>query len=110
MNAPDDSGHAGLYVATLTPFDAADRLDYGVLRAHVRFLTEAGVPGVCPAGTTGEFLYLSVGEKVRVVAETVAAAGGRMKVIAGVWALTANETALLARAAQEAGADAVFLP
>ncbi len=102
--------YTGLYVATLTPFDANDRIDVGALRSHVKFLVESGVAGVCPAGTTGEFLFLSLGEKVRVVEETVAAAAGRAKVIAGVSALRAHEIALLARGARDAGADAVFLP
>ncbi|HXG23779.1 MAG TPA: dihydrodipicolinate synthase family protein [Chthonomonadales bacterium] len=100
----------GLYVATLTPLDAGNRIDFGVVRAHIDFLAEGGAVGVCPVGTTGEFLYLSVGEKVRLIEETVSATGGRMKVIAGVWALMMREIALLARAAQAAGADAVFLP
>lgn len=100
----------GLYVATLTPLDANNRIDFGVVRAHVDFLAAGGAAGVCPVGTTGEFLYLSIGEKVRLIEETVSAAGGRMKVIAGVWALAAKEVALLARAAQAAGADAAFLP
>jgi len=55
-------------------------------------------------------LYLSVGEKVRLIEETAAAAKGRVRVIAGVWALTPKEIALLGRAAKAAGADAVFLP
>jgi len=99
-----------LYVATLTPFDANGRLDFGVLRAHLAFLADEGAAGVCPVGTTGEFLYLRVGEKVRVIEETVAAAKGRLNVIAGIWALAAKEIAVLGRAAQAAGADAVFLP
>lgn len=104
------SEYTGMYVATLTPFDANDRVDVGALRAHAAFLVESGVAGLCPAGTTGEFLFLSLGEKVRVVEETVAAAAGRVKVIAGVSALRPHEVALLCRGAKEAGADAVFLP
>ena len=100
----------GCYVATLTPFDSSDRLDEGVVRAHTQWLVENGVAGLCPAGTTGEFLYLSEEEKRRVVAATVAAAGGRVPVIAGVWALRPEETAALAMAAQDAGAEGVFLP
>lgn len=100
----------GLYVATLTPFDPQDRLDIGVLRAHIRFLVSHGVKGICPCGTTGEFLYLTLAEKVRIVEEAVRAAEGRAAVIAGCWALRPAEIRLLARAAEDAGADAVFLP
>ena len=88
-------------VATLTPFDASNRLDYGVLRAHTDFLIASGVAGLCPAGTTGEMLYLSVGEKVRLIEETCRAADGRVPVIAGIWALREREVALLGRAARD---------
>jgi len=100
----------GCFVATLTPFDAVDRLDEGVLRAHVEWLVEHGVQGLCPAGTTGEFLYLSLDEKRRIVAETVKAAAGRAPVIAGVWGLRESEILTLAKAAEDAGAQGVFLP
>lgn len=96
-------------VATLTPFDANDRLDLAAVRTHTRFLIENGVSGLCPAGTTGEMLYLSVGEKVRLIEETCAAAGC-VPVVAGVWAHREKEIRLLCRAAQAARASAVFLP
>jgi 4-hydroxy-tetrahydrodipicolinate synthase len=97
-------------VATLTPFDAGDRLDDGVLRAHTEWLIEKGVQGLCPAGTTGEFLYLSMEDKRRIVRETVRAAAGRVPVIAGVWALREDEMLVLTKAAEDAGAQGVFLP
>ncbi len=100
----------GCYVATLTPLDATDRLDEGALRAHVQWLVENGVQGLCPAGTTGEFLYLSLEEKRRIVQETVRAAAGRAPVIAGVWGLRETEMLTLAKAAEDAGAQGVFLP
>jgi 4-hydroxy-tetrahydrodipicolinate synthase len=101
---------SGLLTATLTPFDDSGRVDLGVVRDHSRFLVDAGVDGLCPAGTTGEFLYLTLSEKIRVVEQTVAAATGRVPVVAGVWSLRQAEIDLLARAAEAAGASAVFLP
>ena len=49
-------------------------------------------------------------KSARLSAATVAAAGGRVPVIAGVWALTTGEMQRLARHAAETGADGVFLP
>ena len=100
----------GCYVATLTPFDAMDWLDEDVVRAHAQWLIENGIQGLCPAGTTGEFLYLTGEEKRRLVAATVEAAGGRVPVIAGVWALRMEEIRWLARMVEGNGASAVFLP
>lgn len=101
---------SGCYVATLTPFDAADSLDEGAAHAHAQWLVENGVDGLCTAGTTGEFLYLTEAEKRRLTALTVQAVAGRVPVLAGVWALRPHERADLARAAEDAGAAGVFLP
>ena len=100
----------GCYVATLTPFDGTDRLDTGAVRAHTQWLLENGTEGFCPAGTTGEFLYLTAAEKAALIAATVEAAAGRAPVIAGVWALGEAERIFLTKAAHAAGAAAVFLP
>ena len=103
------SSFSGLYVATLTPFDSAGRVDLSVIKQHVEFLAEAGVDGICPSGTTGEWLYLSVGEKARIIETAAESAAGRMNVMAGVGAIHARQIDLLAKAAESAGADAVFL-
>ena len=100
----------GCYVATLTPFNAANQVDSGVIRAHTQWLLENGVEGLSPAGTTGEFLYLSNEERRAVVRATVEGANGRAPVMAGVWALRVEEAADLARHAENAGAQGVFLP
>lgn len=100
----------GCYVATLTPFDAADRLDVGTAAAHAQWLAENGAEGLCPAGTTGEFLYLTEAEKIALIGATVQAVNGRIPVIAGVWGVRGAEMIRLAKAAEDAGADGVFLP
>jgi 4-hydroxy-tetrahydrodipicolinate synthase len=99
-----------MMVAALTPFDGSDRLNLAAIRAHTRFLVDSGVAGLCPVGTTGEMLYLGVGQKVRLIEETCAAANAEAPVIAGIWALNAKEISLLGRAARAAGATAAFLP
>jgi 4-hydroxy-tetrahydrodipicolinate synthase len=99
----------GMIPATLTPFTRGGAVNVEAIRAHVEFLVDGGIPAVAPAGTTGEFLYLSDDERATVVRETVAASGGRLRVIAGIWALDAEGVGRLARSAEAAGADAVFL-
>lgn len=100
----------GCYVATLTPFDSADRLDVGTAAAHAQWLAENGAEGLCPAGTTGEFLYLTEAEKTALITATVQAVKGRIPVIAGVWGTRTAEMTRLAKAAEDAGAEGVFLP
>ncbi|MBI3910423.1 MAG: dihydrodipicolinate synthase family protein [Armatimonadetes bacterium] len=99
----------GIVVATLTPYEQDGRVDYGLAREHVAWLVEAGISVVAPVGTTGEFLYLSEEEKAALVRAAVAGAGGRARVIAGIWARDPAEVRRLGRAAADAGADAVYL-
>jgi 4-hydroxy-tetrahydrodipicolinate synthase len=105
MNSPIH----GIIAATLTPYDRDGRVDPDLIARHVDFLAAGGIPAAAPAGTTGEFLYLAEEERAEVVRATVEAAAGRLKVIAGIWALEVAGVARLARAAEKAGADAVFL-
>jgi 4-hydroxy-tetrahydrodipicolinate synthase len=99
----------GMTVATLTPYDAQGRVDAGAAREHARWLVEAGIPTLAPAGTTGEALYLDLTEKVTLIRAAVEGAAGRAAVVAGIWALRPAEISELHRAAADAGADAVFL-
>jgi len=99
----------GMIVASLTPYHADGSLNVDAIAAHVEFLIQGGIPAVAPAGTTGEFLYLNEDERETVVRTAVEAANGRLKVIAGIWALDTVGVGRLARAAEAAGADAVFL-
>ena len=100
----------GCYVATLTPFDSDDKVDVGVVREHARWLAENGVEGLCPTGTTGEFLFLADAEKRAVISAAVEGAGGRVPVLAGVWAIRIEAACDLARHAEDSGAQGVFLP
>ena len=100
----------GCYTATLTPFDFSNGVDVGVIKRHVAWQITQGIAGFCPAGTTGEFLYLDESEKTAVIHATVEVVSGQVPVIAGVWAWDAQDRAMLAQTAQAAGADAVFLP
>ncbi len=99
----------GMIAATLTPYGQDGRVDHAVVATHVDYLADAGLPAIAPVGTTGEFLYLSEGERAAIVETAVRAAAGRLKVIAGIWALNAAGVARLAGAAERAGADALFL-
>jgi len=99
----------GMIAATLTPYLPDGSVNLDVIARHVDYLAAGGIPAVAPAGTTGEFLYLSEPERADVVRAAVTASAGRVQVIAGIWALDVEGVGRLARAAESAGADAVFL-
>ncbi len=71
-------------------------------------LIGAGVHGLTPLGSTGEFAYLDFGAKRQVVEATVRAARGRVPVIAGVAATATRDAVAQARAWAEAGADGIL--
>ena len=104
------SSFNGCFVATLTPFDKQDRVDTGVVISHAQWLIDEGIEGLCPTGTTGEFLFLSEAEKSEIIRATVEAAKSRVPVIAGIWGLREEETLRLAKSAEDSGADGLFLP
>src|SRR5438045_8761549 len=76
----------GIIAATLTPYRRDGSPDLEMVGRHVEYLLAGGIPAVAPAGTTGEFLYLSEAERAAVARAAVEAAAGRLKVIAGIWA------------------------
>jgi len=100
---------AGLSVAIITPFDQEGRVDYERLAQQVEFQIDAGTTCVCPVGTTGESPTLSHEEHDQVIAETVRAAAGRIKVMAGTGSNSTEEALRLTRFAQKAGADAALV-
>jgi 4-hydroxy-tetrahydrodipicolinate synthase len=100
----------GVLPALITPFteDGAD-IDADALAAIVDRLIGAGVGGLVPGGSTGEFTTLSDAERREVTEVTVEAAAGRVPVVAGTGALSTHETIELSVHAERAGATAVMV-
>jgi len=100
----------GVLPALITPFseDGSD-VDAGALAAIVDRLVDAGVGGLVPGGSTGEFTTLTNAERRRVVEVAVEAAAGRVPVVAGTGALSTRETVELSLHAERAGATAVMV-
>jgi 4-hydroxy-tetrahydrodipicolinate synthase len=100
----------GVLPALITPFtDDASRIDTGALAAIVDRLIGAGVAGLVPGGSTGEFTTLSHRERRQLVEATVEEAAGRVPVVAGTGALSTRETIELSVHAERAGAAAVMV-
>jgi 4-hydroxy-tetrahydrodipicolinate synthase len=98
----------GVFTALVTPFrDGA--LDERALHDLVELQIGAGVDGLVPCGSTGEAATLSHAEHRRVVEVVVAAARGRVGVLAGTGSNSTAEAIELTRHAKEAGADGALL-
>ncbi|MDB2241265.1 dihydrodipicolinate synthase family protein [Halorubrum ezzemoulense] len=107
-----DLPRAAVSPPIVTPFDADGGVDADALANHVDALVEAGLDGMVPCGTTGEFASLSDGERRTVVEAVVDAADGRVPVIAGAADTAVSRVRDHLSAAAAAGADAglVTLP
>ena len=100
----------GVLPALITPFtDDGTAIDRGALTAIVDRLVDAGVGGLVPGGSTGEFTTLDHAERRELVETTVQAAAGRVPVVAGTGALSTRETVQLSVHAEQAGAAAVMI-
>jgi 4-hydroxy-tetrahydrodipicolinate synthase len=98
----------GVFTALVTPF-RDDAIDEDALNELVERQIAAGVDGLAPCGSTGESATLSHAEHRRVVEIVVAAARGRLPVLAGTGSNSTREAIELTRYAKEAGADGALL-
>ena len=99
---------AGLSVAIVTPFNDG-RLDSARLAEQIAFQIQAGTTCICPVGTTGESPTLTHDEHERVIAESIAAAAGRILVMPGTGSNSTAEAVRLTKFAAKAGADAALV-
>jgi len=97
----------GIIPAMVTPFDKEGKINEAVLRRLVNFLIEAGVHGLFPVGSQGEFYALDREEKKKVMEIVVDEANKKVPVYAGTGAITTKESIYLTRMAEDIGVDAV---
>ena len=99
---------AGSITALVTPF-RDDAIDERAFADLIDWQIAEGTQGLVPAGTTGESPTLSHEEHRRIVELCVAAAKGRVPVIAGAGSNNTREAVDLAIHAERAGADGVLV-
>lgn len=100
----------GVFPALITPFtEDGSAIDTDALAAIVDRLIGAGVAGLIPGGSTGEFTTLTHEERLQLIEATSEAAAGRVPVVAGTGALSTRETVELSVRAEAAGAAAVMI-
>jgi 4-hydroxy-tetrahydrodipicolinate synthase len=98
----------GVMPYLVSPVDQSGRVLTDVLARLCTDLIAAGVHGLTPLGSTGEFAYLDRAQRHAVVQATVEAAAKRVPVIAGVAAATTADAVSQARAYQALGADGIL--
>src|SRR5262245_13795293 len=98
----------GVYPYLVSPIDASGRIKTDVLGSLCNDLIEAGVHGLTPLGSTGEFAYLNREQRTAVVQTSIEAANKRVPVIAGVAATATADAVEQARLYQRLGADGIL--
>jgi 4-hydroxy-tetrahydrodipicolinate synthase len=98
----------GVFPYLVSPVSASGEVLEDVLARLCHDLITAGVHGLAPLGSTGEFAYLNWAQRRRVVEIAVKAANGRVPVVAGVAATTIADAVLQAREMQRIGCDGIL--
>jgi 4-hydroxy-tetrahydrodipicolinate synthase len=98
----------GVFPYLVSPIDAQGRILTDVLERLAGDLIKAGVHGLTPLGSTGEFAYLSREQRSVVVQATIEAAGKRVPVIAGVASTATADAVAQAKNYQKLGADGIL--
>lgn len=99
---------SGVFPYLVSPVDASGEVLTGVLCDLVEYLVEAGVHGLTPLGSTGEFPYLSQERKRHVVDTVISANRGRIPVVAGVASTSITDAVAQTESMVEAGADGIL--
>jgi 4-hydroxy-tetrahydrodipicolinate synthase len=98
----------GVFPYLVSPVDASGQIRTDVLGRLCDDLIKAGVHGLTPLGSTGEFAYLNREQRAAVVQTTIGAAARRVPVIAGVASTSTADAVTQATSYQQLGADGIL--
>ena len=98
----------GVFPYLVSPIDAKGRIKTDVLGRLASDLIGAGVHGLTPLGSTGEFAYLDAAQREAVVRATIEAANKRVPVVAGVASTATADAVRQAQTYQKLGADGIL--
>ena len=98
----------GVFPYVVSPVHETGEVNADVLARLCDDLIKAGVHGLTPLGSTGEFAYLAWPQRRRVVEVVLAAANGRVPVIAGVASTTIADAVFQAREYERMGCSGIL--
>jgi 4-hydroxy-tetrahydrodipicolinate synthase len=98
----------GVFPYLVSPANDEGRIRTDVLGRLCGDLISAGVHGLTPLGSTGEFAYLNREQRRTVVQTTIEAAGGRVPVVAGVASTSTVDAVAQAKSYQKLGANGIL--
>src|SRR3569833_2954506 len=98
----------GVFPYLVSPVDGDGTVRTAVLARLCDDLIGAGVHGLTPLGSTGEFAYLNATQRSAIVQTTIEAAKGRVPVVAGVASTSTADAVAQARVYQKLGANGIL--
>lgn len=99
----------GLFVPTVTPFNADESVNFSGIKECADFLIENGVKGLIPCGSTGEIVSLTQEEQIAINREYVKAVDHRATVFCSTGAYSTKRAVEMSIAAEADGADGVMV-
>jgi 4-hydroxy-tetrahydrodipicolinate synthase len=106
--APGTTEFRGVFPYLVSPIGDTGEVRTGVLARLIDDLIAAGVHGITPLGSTGEFAYLNNEQRMTIVRSSIEAAAGRVPVVAGVAATATADAVAQARSYAKLGADGIL--
>ena len=103
----DITRYQGVIPAFYACYDDNGQISPERVEEYTRFLVRKGVKGVYVGGSSGECIYQSVADRKLLLEHVVAAAGGKLTIIAHVACNNTADSAELARHAESLGVDAI---
>ena len=98
----------GVFPYIVSPVHENGEVNTNVLARLCDDLIKAGVHGLTPLGSTGEFAYLAWPQRRRVVEVVIAATKGRVPVVAGVASTTIADAVYQAREFENLGCSGIL--
>ncbi|MGB6102615.1 MAG: dihydrodipicolinate synthase family protein [Pusillimonas sp.] len=108
MPQPEAQDFHGVFPYLVSPVDDQGQINQTVLARLCHDLIAAGVHGLAPLGSTGEFAYLDAGQRSDVVETVIAASAGKVPVVPGVASTTIRDAQAQARRYESMGADGIL--
>ena len=90
-------------------FDANGKINYGEMERYVNWLIDAGIHGLYPNGSTGEFVRLSWEERQDVVRLIAEVNNGRVPILAGASEANTRDVLKMAEFYASIDVDAISL-
>ena len=100
---------AGIFCPNIVLFDGQNRINHAEMERYINWLIEAGVHGLYPNGSTGEFARLSQEERQDVVRLVCEVNKGRVPVLAGASEANLRDVLKMAEYYASLGVDAIAL-